>query len=143
MKEIALHRTASVMARVCLFAGVLSSAAIYAAAAEQAPPGNTDSNQTPTAPSNQTEPVQEVVVGGERDSGEQSGVVKGTRDVVSHDDLARYGDNSLTDALQRIPSITVDGIPGRGGEIKLRGLGNGYTQLLLNGEPVPANFSLD
>ena len=33
--------------------------------------------------------------------------------------------------------------PGRGGAIRLRGLGSGYTQILLDGERVPAAFSLD
>ena len=46
--------------------------------------------------------------------------------------------------LKRQPGISVvNGIGGRGGEIRMRGLGKGYTQILLNGDPAPDGFSLD
>jgi outer membrane receptor protein involved in Fe transport len=63
--------------------------------------------------------------------------------VVGRDELLRYGDQSVADALKRVPGITISAVAGRGGEIRMRGLGNGYTQLLLNGQPVPAGFSID
>jgi len=66
-----------------------------------------------------------------------------TRIVVSHDAIVRYGDTSLADVLRRLPGVTVDGVPGRDRAIRLRGLGNGYTRILLNGDPVPPGFSLD
>lgn len=63
--------------------------------------------------------------------------------VVGRDELLRYGDLTVADALKRVPGITVGGVQGRGGDIRMRGLGNGYTQVLLNGQPVPAGFSID
>jgi outer membrane receptor protein involved in Fe transport len=63
--------------------------------------------------------------------------------VVSHAELMRQGDQTLADALKRLPGISISGTPGQGGAISMRGLGNGYTQIMLNGEPVPAGFSLD
>lgn len=63
--------------------------------------------------------------------------------VVGQDELVRYGDASVADVLKRVPGVTVEGVPGRGGEIRMRGLGNGYTQILLNGEPTAQGFSLD
>jgi outer membrane receptor protein involved in Fe transport len=63
--------------------------------------------------------------------------------VVSHAELVRQGDQTLADALKRLPGISISGIPGQGGAISMRGLGNGYTQIMLNGEPVAAGFSLD
>jgi outer membrane receptor protein involved in Fe transport len=63
--------------------------------------------------------------------------------VVRREELLRYGDQSVADALKRVPGITVGGVPGRASEIRMRGLGSGYTQLLLNGQPVPAGFSID
>ncbi len=57
--------------------------------------------------------------------------------------LAANGDRSLSEALRRLPGVTVSESNGRGVEIRLRGLGNGYTQLLLNGVPAPAGFALD
>ncbi|HEX8789274.1 MAG TPA: TonB-dependent receptor [Telluria sp.] len=66
-----------------------------------------------------------------------------TRIVVNQEELLRNGDTTLGDALKRLPGITVGGVQGRGGEIRMRGLGSGYTQILLNGEPAPPGFSLD
>ncbi|HEX3062229.1 MAG TPA: TonB-dependent receptor plug domain-containing protein, partial [Usitatibacter sp.] len=63
--------------------------------------------------------------------------------VVGHDELVSHGDTTLLDALKRLPGVTVSGTGGRGSEIRLRGLGNGYTQILVNGEPVPPGFSLE
>jgi outer membrane receptor protein involved in Fe transport len=63
--------------------------------------------------------------------------------VVGRDELLRYGDQTVADALKRLPGITVGGVQGRGGDIRMRGLGNGYTQVLLDGQPVPAGFAID
>ena len=58
--------------------------------------------------------------------------------VVGRDELDAYGDNSILDVLQRLPGISLDGdLP------KLRGMGGGTTQILLNGQPAPPGFSLD
>ena len=64
--------------------------------------------------------------------------------VVGHDELIRQGDRSLSDALKRLPGMTI-GAPGgaTGGQLQLRGLGQGYTLVMLDGVPVPAGFSLD
>nr|WP_314547770.1 TonB-dependent receptor [uncultured Massilia sp.] len=63
--------------------------------------------------------------------------------VVNHDEITKYGDTSVFDVLKRVPGVTVSGSGGRGSEIRMRGLGAGYTQILLNGERAPAGFSLD
>ena len=49
----------------------------------------------------------------------------------------------LIQALKRLPGVTIGGAPGRGGAIRMRGLGGGYTQILLDGERVPPGFSID
>ncbi|MBT9502643.1 MAG: TonB-dependent receptor [Burkholderiaceae bacterium] len=67
----------------------------------------------------------------------------GAMQVLGREELLRQGDTRLADALQRVPGITVLGSGGRGTEIRMSGLGGGYTQLLLNGEPVPPGFSLE
>ena len=63
--------------------------------------------------------------------------------VVSHDELVKFGDTSVLDALKRVPGVTVSGNGGRGGEVRMRGLGGGYTQILINGEKAPPSFTLD
>lgn len=68
-----------------------------------------------------------------------------TKMVVTEEEIAKYGDTTVADVLKRQPGITISGgNAGRGGgEIRMRGLGSGYTQILLNGEPAPPGFTLD
>ena len=63
--------------------------------------------------------------------------------VVGREEIERYGDSNLGDVLKRLPGVTLGGRPGRGGDIRMRGLGSGYTQILLDGQRVPPGFSLD
>lgn len=59
--------------------------------------------------------------------------------VVGRDELQRFGDSTLEDVLKRLPGVTVTA----SGGISLRGLGNGYTQVLLDGQPLPPGFSIE
>lgn len=58
--------------------------------------------------------------------------------VVTADEITKFGDTQFTDVLRRVPGVTVIG-----SDIRMRGLGSGYTQILLNGEQLPPGFSLD
>lgn len=97
-----------------------------------------------------------TVVAGNRQAAARPGIVEvrgaaydprrddtAARIVVTQEEIVKYGDTTISDVLRRQPGITVNGAPGRGGEIRMRGLGSGYTQILLNGERVPAGFSID
>jgi len=67
-----------------------------------------------------------------------------SKTVINSEEIQKYGDTSINDVLKRVPGITVGGAAGRsGGEIRMRGLGSGYTQILINGERAPAGFSID
>jgi iron complex outermembrane receptor protein len=57
--------------------------------------------------------------------------------------LDKQGDSTLGEVLKRLPGVTVQGAPGRGGAIRMRGLGGGYTQILLDGQRVPPGFSIE
>ena len=63
--------------------------------------------------------------------------------VIGRDEIERFGDSTVGDLLKRLPGVTVQGRPGRGGAIRMRGLGAGYTQILLDGERVSPGFSID
>ncbi len=67
----------------------------------------------------------------------------GARVVVGREELGRYGEPTLLEALKRTVGISVVQTPGKPAELRLRGLGNGQTQILLNGTPVPPGFSVD
>jgi iron complex outermembrane receptor protein len=63
--------------------------------------------------------------------------------VIEREDLDRYGDTALGDVLRRLPGVTIGGRAGRGGDIRMRGMGNGYTQILVDGERAPAGFAVE
>ncbi len=58
--------------------------------------------------------------------------------IVGREELDRFGDVSVTDVLRRTPGVDV-----QGGAPRLRGLGSGYTLILVNGERAPPGFSLE
>jgi outer membrane receptor for ferrienterochelin and colicins len=61
-----------------------------------------------------------------------------SKQVYDREDLDRYGDTNVLDVMRRLPGVNVDS-----GGPKMRGLGAGYTQILLNGDPAPQGFALD
>ena len=83
------------------------------------------------------------VTGGRADDTQQRRQSTAAKIIVGRDEIERFGDSTVGDLLKRLPGVTVQGPPGRGGAIRMRGLGNGYTQILLDGERVPPGFSLD
>jgi outer membrane receptor for ferrienterochelin and colicins len=60
------------------------------------------------------------------------------RSIYGRDELDKHGDSSVTDVLKRLPGVNL-----QGGNPRLRGLGAGYTLILVSGEPAPPGFSLD
>jgi outer membrane receptor for ferrienterochelin and colicin len=56
---------------------------------------------------------------------------------ITREELQKFSDKTVSDALKRVPGVTVDQ------EVRIRGLGSGYTQILVDGNPVPAGFTLD
>ncbi|MFC0251656.1 TonB-dependent receptor plug domain-containing protein [Massilia consociata] len=88
--------------------------------------------------------IQQVEVKGTADTYDPRRDDTATKIVVGSEEIAKYGDTSVLDVLKRVPGITVNtGSGGRGGEIRMRGLGAGYTQILVNGERAPAGFSME
>jgi iron complex outermembrane receptor protein len=65
------------------------------------------------------------------------------RIVIGREEIEKFGDTSVAEVLRRLPGVTTPGAPGRGGSPRLRGLGSGYTQLLIDGQRLPPGFSLD
>jgi len=63
--------------------------------------------------------------------------------VIEREDLEKYGDTVLGDVLRRLPGVTIGGRPGRGGDIRMRGMGNGYTQITIDDERPPPGFAVE
>ena len=60
------------------------------------------------------------------------------KQVYGREELDKFGDNNVADVLKRLPGITMQGSAPR-----MRGLGSGYTLILINGDPAPPGFALD
>src|ERR1035437_2464977 len=99
------------------------------------------STATESGPGITLKPVE--VVGVASDDTETRRRATAAKIVIGLDDIERYGDSTVGEVLKRLPGITMQGRPGRGGAPRMRGLGGGYTQILVDGERVPRGFSLD
>ncbi len=63
--------------------------------------------------------------------------------VIGREEIDKFGDATLGEVLRRLPGVTTPGAPGRGGPPRLRGLGGGFTQMLIDGQPVARGFSME
>jgi iron complex outermembrane receptor protein len=91
------------------------------------------------------EGVSQVSVSGTRaDDTETRRISTASKLVFGREELDRNGDTNLGEVLKRLPGVTMSGAPGSGGgSVQMRGLGNGYTQVLVNGERPAPGFSLE
>lgn len=131
------------IARACLLAclpvagatGVTATLLTLAAApafAQEGPPGGgPDAN-----PSRRLDRVE--ITGGRQSDNDLRRKASVAKQVYGREELDRYGDSNVSDVLKRLPGISVVD-----GAVRMRGLGSGYTLVLLNGDPAPPGFKLD
>lgn len=125
------------------------AAAVPAHAQAPAPPPAGDNGSPPTpegaaAPgaAGAAQQMERAVVTRDKDADVRRNSTA-ARIVIGREEIERFGDSSITETLRRLPGITSGGRPGRGGDPRMRGMGSGYTQILVNGERMPPGFSLD
>ncbi|HEY5801334.1 MAG TPA: TonB-dependent receptor [Burkholderiaceae bacterium] len=82
-------------------------------------------------------PLQKVEVQGSANSYDARRHDTATKIVVTQEEILKHGDTTVGEVLKRLPGVTT------GGGIRMRGLGSGYTQFLINGDPMPPGFSLE
>jgi outer membrane receptor for ferrienterochelin and colicins len=100
--------------------------------------------ETAAAPLKPAEPpIQKVEITGTAKTYDARRDDTATKMVVTGEEMLRQGDSNIAEALKRLPGVTIGGTPGRANEIRMRGLGNGYTQVLLNGDPLPPGVTID
>ena len=91
--------------------------------------------QQATAPAAQTSDMGRIEVTSSRDNDtQQRRESTASKIVIGREEIERQGDSNLGEILKRMPGITLGGVPGRGSGIRMRGLSQGYTQILLDGE---------
>ena len=88
------------------------------------------------------ENLEEVVVTGLRGSLKASMDIKreavGVVDAISAEDIGKFPDANLSEALQRISGISIDRRNGEGALVTARGFGSQYNMVTLNGRQMPA-----
>ncbi len=132
-----------------LLAGVAAGAAaqspaLPAAAASAVPAAAAASAPRPAAAAPAARPqVVEIRGQGAADPNAERRRSTASRIIVGREEIDRMGDASLGEVLKRLPGVTIGGPPGRGGQISLRGMGSGYTLILIDGQRMPFGFSLD
>jgi iron complex outermembrane receptor protein len=116
---------------------VLSTAAAVARAQTAEPPAPPP---TPPVPPN----AQRIeITGGRAGDTEQRRQSTAAKIVIGREEIERFGDSNTLEVLKRLPGVTVPGAPGRGGNPRLRGMGGGFTQILVDGERIAPGFALD
>jgi iron complex outermembrane receptor protein len=86
----------------------------------------------------QTSVIQRVEIVGRQGSTELRRAASVAKQIYGREELDRYGDTNVLDVMRRLPGVNVDS-----GGPRMRGLGSGYTQVLINGDPAPPGFNLD
>ena len=92
---------------------------------------------TAAAPTGREAALPEVLAIGHREAQVERKNSDVQKLIVSEEDVERYGDATVGDVLRRLPGMTFTGPAGVAKDIRMRGLDKGYTQFLINGEPVP------
>jgi len=60
------------------------------------------------------------------------------KQVYGREEMDQFGDTNVADVLKRLPGISM-----QGNSPRMRGLGSGYTLILINGDPAPPGFQFD
>ncbi|MFG6466228.1 TonB-dependent receptor plug domain-containing protein [Roseateles sp. BYS87W] len=134
-----------------LAAALLAGAALPAAQAQTQPQGQPQSRpaapdaaaSAPAPAAKAGEQLKRVEISGTASDESIRKASTASKIVVTREEIEKFGDSTLGEVLKRLPGVTTGGRPGRGGDIRMRGMGGGYTQILVNGERMPPGFSLD
>ena len=120
---------------ICIFAVL----AVMKTEAQTVPPPSVPSSASKPAPDEQLpQVVDKVEVKGSSSDYDERREDTATKIVVTSEEITKFGDTQILDVMKRLPGVTV-----QNNAIRLRGLGNGYTQILIDGERPPPGFSID
>ncbi len=100
-------------------------------------------NKAEPKPEPKAEQLDRVEVSGNASDDVARRASSASKIIIGRDEIERFGDATVGEVLKRLPGVTTGGRPGRGGEVRMRGMGGGYTQILVNGERMSPGFSLD
>jgi outer membrane receptor protein involved in Fe transport len=116
-----------------ILVSIVPAAALAQTAAEPAPAA-----KAKETPAKEDGKVATVEVKGTGDTYDPRRDDTASKTVINADEIRKFGDDNVYDVLKRAPGVTVTGKT-----LRMRGLGQGYTQILVNGDRPPPGFSLD
>lgn len=130
--------------RACLLGCLLAHCLLLAPVCAQTPsateppsaaaPGNPGVKDSDSKPKPKPETI-EVRAAGQYDARQDD---TATKIIVNSAEIMKNGDTQILDVLKRLPGVTVTG-----NVVRMRGLGAGYTQILVDGERPPPGFTLE
>ncbi|MCV2369942.1 TonB-dependent receptor plug domain-containing protein [Roseateles oligotrophus] len=124
---------------------MLVSSTVFAQSNPEAPPSpaSAASAPKPGKSTSKAEQLDRVEVSGNASDDAARRSSTASKIIIGREEIERFGDATVGEVLKRLPGVTTGGRPGRGGDIRMRGMGGGYTQILVNGERMSPGFSLD
>ncbi len=114
-----------------------------AAAQDVAPTVPVPTTDPVPAPSTAPQRVDQVEVTGKNSASDERRNSSASKIIITRDDIEQYGDSNLGDVMRRLPGVTTGGRPGRPGAPRMRGMGGGFTQILLDGQRIPPGFNIE
>ena len=143
-------RSSALQAALCLMTAGLAHAQTAPAAPVPAPAASAPQAARPAGPAASRPAVPgtapqrvEITATQAADNNEDRRRSTASRITFGREELDRMGDSTLGEVLKRLPGVSVGGPPGRGGPVRMRGMGGGYTQILIDGQRMAPGFSLD
>jgi TonB-dependent receptor len=89
--------------------------------------------------------LEEIVITGLRQSLVNSESIKrdasGVVDAITAEDIGKFPDTNLAEAVQRVPGVTIDRDNNEGARVTVRGFGPEFNLVTLNGRSMPGNIS--
>jgi outer membrane receptor for ferrienterochelin and colicins len=141
---IGLAQSAAAQNNLPATAPTAPPAAAAAASAPAATPPRQTPAAAPAASASPATPAQRIEINAGRESdADQRRNASAAKIIIGREEIQRFGDSTVSEVLRRLPGVTTGGPAGRPGPPRMRGLGGGYTQILIDGQRAPAGFSLD
>ncbi len=119
------------------------SAPAPTSAAEPTPAPATTDAPPRRGPAGATQRVEQLEITGKNTGTDERRNSTAATIVITREDIEQYGDSNLGDVMRRLPGVTSGGRPGRPGPPAMRGMGGGFTQILIDGQRIPPGFSIE
>ncbi len=148
-RAISLAVTAALACPILVAAQVPAPSAPASPAAPSAAPTPAAEPASDTAPPRSATPsatpqrVDQVEVTGRSTATDERRNSSASKIIITRDDIEQYGDSNLGEVMRRLPGVTTGGRPGRPGTPRMRGMGGGFTQILIDGQRIPPGFNIE